>query len=142
MKIIEIIKTERKMFIFSIITILAVVIWIYINNQYSGMNNIPHNSITMWNFILNYLTFFVICFFIVAYFVKESTEEYTVPHSPPPPKIKKIQENKNKEKTKEKTTKSKKTEKAKKIEKTNKKSTEKDVEKVEWANLYKEARKG
>jgi len=116
-------KIDRKIFVLTVVVVLAVIPWVFISNQYSSINNIPHNSVTMWNFILNYLTFFVICFFVVAYFMKEPTEEYIVPHSPPPPKMKKTQKNEDKEETKEKTTKSKKT------EKTNKKSVEKDGEK-------------
>jgi len=140
---------NKKILILVIVIAVALTPWVYINNKYGGLINIPPDDINIWTFMVAYLTLFTIIFFVIAYFLKESTEDYIVPRRSQPPirtSLKKNEKSENKKSTKEKTSKNKEPEKIETKTKLNEnkesnKTTEQDDERAEWADLYKEARK-
>ena len=140
---------NRKPLAIIIFVVIALTPLILISQQYRGFNNIPHYDITMWIFMLNYILLFTIIGFAVLIFVtKDDTPKYPQPERirKPLPVKKVVSKKKPTKKLIEKPTKEPiKQEEPKdetKPKKEKKKLTpEQDMERLEWAKLYKEARK-
>ena len=126
---------NRKILIIIVFAIIAVAPWIFISQQYGGLNNITHNDITMWIFMLNYITLFAVIGIGVLMFISKdniSLSSFLSEIWSPQPRREsdeKVTEKEKEEKSKDKSSKEK------------KEPTKQDKEKIEWANLYKEARR-